>query len=84
MSQVLFNRWTQHTSHCIHCQAAVAGLAKWRTRTYVVLALSLLGIHHWLARLAAISCLGLLRLYALIQGQFTIGGANGYEHWKNQ
>ena len=81
--QVLFNRWTQHTAHCVHCQAAYFALGRWRTATYGVLALSLIAISHWLARVAAVACVGLLRLYALLEGQLTLGGVNGYEHWKS-
>lgn len=77
----LFDRWTQHTSHCIHCQAAVAGLAKWRANTHRVLALALVtGVRFWPARVAGVLCLGFLRLYAFLDKQFRVGD---YKHWQN-
>ena len=77
----LFDRWTQHTSHCRHCQAALAGLRKWRTNTYRALAVALLaGVRFWQARVVGVLCIGLLRLYALLEKQFM---TSDYEHWKN-
>jgi len=77
----LFDRWSQHTAHCRHCTAALAGLRRWRTNTYRLLALALLGAHKlWLARLVGVVCLGLLRVYALVEQQFKFAD---YEHWKN-
>ena len=77
----LFDRWTQHTAHCVHCQAAYAALAKWRANTYRVLALALLvGVRSWPARLVGVLCIGLLRVYALIEKQFKVGD---YQHWQN-
>ena len=77
----LLDRWTQHTSHCVHCQAAFAGIAKWRGRTNIALALSLLvGVRFWPARLLGVLCLGLLRLYALAEQQFKFAD---YKHYLN-
>jgi len=77
----LFDHFTQHTSHCRHCQAAVSALAAWRKRTYRVLAAALLfGVRFWLARLVGVACLGLLRLYVVVEKQFQVGE---YKHWQN-
>jgi hypothetical protein len=63
-------------------QAAVAGLKTWRSNTHRLLAVALLaGVRFWPARLGAVVCLALLRLYAGIERQFRVGG---YEHWQNQ
>ena len=54
----------------------------WRSNTHRVLALALLGgVRFWAARVVAVLCLALLRLYSTIERQFRVGG---YDHWKNQ
>ena len=66
---------------CAHYQAAVSALAAWRKRTYRVLAAALLlGVRFWLARLVGVACLGLLRLYVVVEKQFQVGE---YKHWQN-
>lgn len=77
----LFDRWTQHTSHCVHCQAAFEGLQKWRSNTQKLLALSfLVGVRFWAARLVGVLCLALLRLYGVVEKQFMVGD---YKHWQS-
>jgi phenylpropionate dioxygenase-like ring-hydroxylating dioxygenase large terminal subunit len=78
----LFDRWTQHSEHCRHCnKAAIKALPQWRRRTYLVLAASVLLMTKFLlARVAIVMCLGLLRFYnwaddSLRQGEF--------HHYKN-
>jgi len=77
---VLFDRWTQHTSHCVHCQVALAGLAKWRRNAYVTLALAVVGVRWWPSRVVAVACLGLLRLLAALEPAFKVGD---YKHYLN-
>jgi len=56
-------------------------LRKWRTNTYRALAVALLaGVRFWQARVVGVLCIGLLRLYALLEKQFM---TSDYEHWKN-
>ena len=63
-------------------QAAVAGLKTWRSNTNRLLAVALLGgVRFWPARVVAVLCLALLRLYGGIEQQFRVGG---YDHWQNQ
>jgi phenylpropionate dioxygenase-like ring-hydroxylating dioxygenase large terminal subunit len=76
---VLFDRWTQHTSHCKHCQAAVDGLQVWRKNTLIVLALSLIGGSFWWgANIVSVLCIGMLSLYLLIEQQFK---DSDYKHY---
>ena len=72
---------TTSGERCAHYQAAVSALAAWRKRTYRVLAAALLlGVRFWLARLVGVACLGLLRLYVVVEKQFQVGE---YKHWQN-
>jgi len=78
---VLFDRWSQHTSHCVHCQAAVDAIARWRRRAYIGFGLSLVaGIHLWPGRVLSVACLGLLRVLAIVEQQFKY---SDYKHYKN-
>lgn len=76
---VLFDRWTQHTAHCRHCQAAVAGIARWRKRLNVGLVLCLAAASHWAARLLGVACLGGLGLLGLVEQQFRVSDYKHYE-----
>jgi len=46
----------------------------------VLAAALLLGVRFWLARLVGVACLGLLRLYVVVEKQFQVGE---YKHWQN-
>ena len=75
----LFDRWTQHTAHCRHCQTAVAGIARWRKRLNVGLVLCLAAASHWAARLLGVACLGGLGLLGLVEQQFRV---SDYKHYQ--
>ncbi len=77
----LFDRWTQHTSHCVHCQAAYKALLTWRRNAYAALAAAALGFQWWPARLLGVACLVLLRVLAALEGAFK---ENDYKHYLNQ
>jgi Pheophorbide a oxygenase len=78
---VLFDRQVQHTSHCKICQDAQVGIKKWRRNAYGLLALSILGIKlHWIAQVAAVLCLGILRLLKAIKPSFQTGDFKHYEN----
>ena len=64
----------------MHCTAALASLGVWRKNTYRALALSVLGLQLWPARVVGVLCIGLLRVYALLEQQFKFAD---YQHWKN-
>jgi phenylpropionate dioxygenase-like ring-hydroxylating dioxygenase large terminal subunit len=78
---VLFDRQVQHTSHCKICQDAQVGIKKWRNNAYGLLVLSILGIKlHWIAQVAAILCLGVLKLLTAIEPSFDKGDFKHYEN----
>jgi hypothetical protein len=78
---VLFNRQAQHTSHCRICQEAQVGIKKWRRNAYGILVLSILGIKlHFMAQVAAVMCLGVLKLLAVIEKAFQTGDFKHYEN----
>jgi Pheophorbide a oxygenase len=78
---VLFDHYEQHTSHCKICQDALVGIKKWRRNSYGLLALSILGIKlHWIAQVAAVVCLGVLRLLAVTEQAFQTGDFKHYEN----
>ena len=76
----LFDRWTQHTSHCIHCQKGLATIKKWRRSTYVALALSVVGFNFRLAKISTLLCLGVLRLLQKVENSFKEGEFKHYEN----
>lgn len=76
----LFDRWTQHSSHCKHCQAGVKTIKKWRRSTYVVLALSVVGFHFRIAKLSSLLSLGMLRLLYKLDKGFREGEFKHYEN----
>ena len=75
---ILFDRWTQHTSHCVHCQAALQSFAKWRRNAYALLAAAILGFQWWPARLVGLASVGLLWLLAALEPAFRV---NDYKHY---
>eukprot|EP00980_Cylindrotheca_fusiformis_P002462 scaffold584_cov132-Cylindrotheca_fusiformis.AAC.15 len=77
---VMFDRWSQHTSHCKHCQAGLQRLKKIRRSTYVVMALSVLGLQYNLARVSTLLCLGVLRLIHKVENSFRYGEFKHYEN----
>eukprot|EP00980_Cylindrotheca_fusiformis_P002460 scaffold584_cov132-Cylindrotheca_fusiformis.AAC.13 len=77
---VIFDRWSQHTSHCKHCQAGLQRLKKIRRSTYVVMALSVLGLQYNLARVSTLLCLGVLRLIHKVENSFRYGEFKHYEN----
>jgi phenylpropionate dioxygenase-like ring-hydroxylating dioxygenase large terminal subunit len=78
---VLFDRQAQHTSHCKICQDALVGIKKCRRNSYGLLVLSILGIKlHWIAQVAAVLCLGVLRLLAATEQGFQTGDFKHYEN----
>ena len=78
--EVLLSRWEQHAVHCVHCQAAAAGLVVWRRNAYVALAAALLLSRWWLARLGAVACLAVLRGCAAVEQQLKFAD---YKHYLN-
>ena len=77
---VMFDRWTQHTSHCKHCQEGLAKMKKYRRSTYAALALSIFGIKFRLAKVTTLLCLGILRLMQKLENSFRVGE---YKHYEN-
>lgn len=78
---ILFDREVQHTSHCKHCQNALAGIQKWRRNTYGMLALSVLATKQfWAASLVSVLCLGMLWTLASIEPSFKQGE---FKHYQN-
>lgn len=77
---VLFDRWTQHSDQCRHCNAAVQGIQTWRRRTYGVLGITLLLFQFEVARIAAVGCLAVLGALSALEPSFKVGG---FDHYKN-
>ena len=77
---VLFDRWTQHTSHCKQCLAAFQGIQKWRRVTYGILAFSILAIKHGLARVSVLGCLAMLTILRKLETFFKEGEFNHAEN----
>jgi hypothetical protein len=76
----LFDRYSQHTSHCKICQAGLKSLQKWRRRTYVTLAMSLLvGLRFLLARVVVVLCLAILPMIQKLESSFRQGDYKHYE-----
>ena len=79
--RVLFDRWSQHTDQCKYCHDAVRKLAQWRNRTYGLLALSSVFFLRFLAaRVVAIACLLMLRLYKWLD---TTTREGEFQHYLN-
>jgi pheophorbide a oxygenase len=76
----MFDRWSQHTSHCKHCQAGLERMKKVRRSTYVALTLSVLGIGYRLARVSTLLCLGVLRLIHKMENSLREGEFKHYEN----
>lgn len=75
----MFNRYSQHAAHCQHCQAGEVSLQKWRRRTYVALAASVLGFKFRLAKLSLLVSLGLLRIFQKLDQQLRVGDFKHYD-----
>jgi hypothetical protein len=76
----MFDRWSQHTSNCIHCQRGIKRLQKFRRSAYAMLAFSILGCKYNLARLTTILCLGALWIVDRIEQSFMEGEFKHYEN----
>jgi phenylpropionate dioxygenase-like ring-hydroxylating dioxygenase large terminal subunit len=76
----MFDRWSQHTSHCKHCQAGLERMKKVRRSTYVALTLSVLGIGYRLARVSTLMCLVVLRLLHKTENSLREGEFKHYEN----
>jgi len=77
----MFDRWTQHTSHCKHCQQGLVTLQKIRRSSYATLALSVLGINkHWVPKITALLSLGVWRIVSKLENSFRVGEFKHYEN----
>jgi pheophorbide a oxygenase len=76
----MFDRWSQHTSHCKHCLAGLERMKKVRRSTYVALTLSVLGIEYRLARVSTLLCLVVLRLIQKTENSLRNGEFKHYEN----
>ena len=77
----LFDRWSQHSDQCKHCQAALDSAKAWRRRTLAVLSCGIVVSHKFLmARLAVVACLAALSLLSTVERSMTKGG---FDHYKN-
>jgi len=77
----MFNRWTQHTSHCKQCQQGLVTLQKVRRSSYVTLALSVLGLNkHWVPKITALLSLGVWRVVSNLENSFRVGEFKHYEN----
>lgn len=77
----MFDRWSQHTSHCKHCQEGLVTLQKIRRYSYVTLALSVLGINkHWVPKVTALLSLGAWRVVCKLENSFREGEFKHYEN----
>jgi hypothetical protein len=77
---VLFDRWAQHTDHCKHCSQGFKSIQKWRKYSYVGLGVSILLMKFLAARFAAVGCLAMLRLLAMLEEPLKVGGFKHYEN----
>lgn len=77
---MMFDRWSQHTSHCKHCQSGLQRLAQIRRSSYVGLALSVLGLQYRLAKVTTVLCLAVLRLISIVEKSFREGEFKHYEN----
>jgi phenylpropionate dioxygenase-like ring-hydroxylating dioxygenase large terminal subunit len=77
---VLFNRWTQHGEHCRHCTSARKRVAKWRTNTLRLLAISLVLAKFTAARVVAALSLLLLNRLSAVDKAFSDGGFSHYDN----
>ena len=77
----LFDRWTQHTSKCIHCQNGLKQLAKTRKILFGITALSLFGLHVFVfAKILFLVSLAAQPLIKNIENSFKEGGFKHYEN----
>jgi hypothetical protein len=77
---VLFNRWAQHSDHCRHCSEGYKSIQKWRKYSYLGLGVSIILIKFLAARFAAVGCLAMLRLLAVLEPTLKVGGFKHYEN----
>ena len=76
----MFDRYSQHTSHCIHCQQGLKTLGQVRKSAYAILAMSLLGFKYKIAKLTTLLCLGALRAVFKFEKSFREGEFKHYEN----
>lgn len=78
----LFDRWSQHSDQCQHCnQVVVEKLPRWRNLTYATLFASLLALpKFFFASIVAISCILLLRGYDMVE---TLLKEGEFRHYLN-
>ena len=76
----MFDRWSQHTSHCKQCQAGLAQIKNWRRSIYAVLALSVVGFQFRVAKVSTLLCLGMIRLLQKLENSFKEGEFKHYEN----
>lgn len=78
---VMFDRWSQHTSHCKHCQKGLVILQKIRRYSYATLALSVMGINkHWVPKITTLLSLGTWRIVCKLENSFREGEFKHYEN----
>ncbi|KAG7338925.1 ring-hydroxylating dioxygenase, large terminal subunit [Nitzschia inconspicua] len=76
----MFDRWSQHTSKCVHCQRGLKTLQNVRRSSHFFLALSIVGFKYNLAKVIALLCLGALQIASKIEKNFREGDFRHYEN----
>jgi phenylpropionate dioxygenase-like ring-hydroxylating dioxygenase large terminal subunit len=76
----MFDRWSQHTSQCVHCLQGLKTLEKVRRSAYGILAISVLGFKYNVAKVTTLLCLGIIRLVAKLERTFKEGEFKHYEN----
>lgn len=76
----MFDRWSQHTSKCVHCQRGLNSLEKMRRSAYAILGVSVLGMQYRAAKILSLLCLGALWIFPRIERSFKEGG---FRHYQN-
>ena len=77
--QQLFDRWSQHTEHCVICQQGIESIRRWRRNTLAALAIAIWSSRWTPARVLAIVCICLLPLLNWFEGQFKFVD---YKHYR--
>jgi hypothetical protein len=77
----MFDRWSQHTSKCVHCLQGLKTLAKVRRSAYGILAISVLGFKYKIAKVATLLCLGIIRSVSKLERTFKEGE---FKHYQNE
>lgn len=76
----MFDRWSQHTSKCVHCQRGLKTLETIRRSAFAILCVSVLGIQYTAAKILSILCFGALWVSSRIERSFKEGGFRHYEN----